>query len=184
VSEHLELDALAGAQLDLGQAQLARQRHSMGTELVPAPGDPARVVDVRLRGHMDLDLRPEPAHLCEQPPVLDDEGVGTEFGGPADEGEGTRHLGRADDHVLGHVDAGAGQMGLTARLGEGSLVEVAGTTAGVEVAAEAAVDGIRTGGEGGSERLRPASRGEKLGHAGITDMRGAHDHVERTHVLI
>ena len=80
VGEDLEVDARArGVDLrDLVDGELARERHAVGARGL-APGRPARVVDVRLGGDVRLDARHETAHLGEEAPVLDDEGVRPEL---------------------------------------------------------------------------------------------------------
>ena len=164
VAEALELDALAGNPGDLGQRELARERHPVDAEIA-APGHTARVVDVRLRGDVRLDLRPGASDLGEKSPVLDDEGVGAEEPRPTHELEHAGQLGGGHRHVDGDVDPDAGEMRAAAGLGERLVREVAGASASVEVVAEAAVDGIGARRERGVERLGAARGGEQLGHA-------------------
>ncbi len=163
VCEDLEVDAHGRDRGDLVDRELARERHAVGAA-IPAPRGSARVVDVGLRGDVRLELGHEAAHLGEEPPVLDDEGVGPADGAGADELERLGHLGVLDDDVHRDVDPRAGEMGLTAGGLERRGREVVGLATGVE-GAHAAVDGVRSGREGRREGLGSPSGGEELGQA-------------------
>ncbi len=161
VAKALQLNAGAGDLLDLGQGKLARQGHAVGAA-VAAPQDAALVVDVGLGRDVCLYLGPSAADFLEKAPVLDDEGVGAQKPGLADQGQDARNLLGGHHDVDRHVDAHAGQVGLLAGIGKGLGREVGGATTGVEVVAKAAVDGVGARGKGGGKRLWAAGRRQKL----------------------
>lgn len=75
MAKDLELDALLGDVPDLGERQLARQRHAVRPALA-RPAHAAGVVDVRLGRDVQLELGPRAPDGLEQAPVLDDERIG------------------------------------------------------------------------------------------------------------
>ena len=64
MAEYLQLDALLRDARDLGKRELAGQGHTM-CALFASPGNAARIMDVRLRGHMQLKLGPGLVNLVE-----------------------------------------------------------------------------------------------------------------------
>ena len=161
VAEALELHALLGNARDLGQRQLARERHAVGAES-SAPGDAASVVNVGLRRDVRLDLGPRAANLRKETPVLDDEGVCPQKPRAAHEPEHPRDLVGCHRDVHGNVDARPREVSAAARVAEARVVEVLRRAAGVEIVAEPAVDGVRAGGERRIEWFRSARRREQL----------------------
>ena len=133
----------------------------------------ARIVHVGLRGDVHLHLRPPAADLRHEAPVLDDEGVRAELPRAAHEPQHARHLLGGDGHVHGHVDARPGKVRAAAGRGEGLVVEVARPAPGVEVVAQAAVDGVGPRRERGVEGLGAARRRQQLRHAESLKERGS-----------
>ncbi len=166
VAKALELHALARDGRDLRHAELARERHALRAQLA-APAHGPRVVHVGLRGYVALDLRPQPAHLRKQAPVLDDEAVRAQKPRLAHQRQRLGHLVGLDHDVLRHVHARTGQVSLTARLGKRLVREVVRAATRVEVASQAAEDRVGPGGErrpegsrapGGRQELRDVVR--------------------------
>ena len=161
VAKDLKLNALLGDAPDLRERELARERHAV-RPLLAAPRDAAGVVDVGLRRDVQLKLGPQAMDLVEEAPVLDDEGVRAADGRRAHERERAGHLSLLDHDVDGHVDARPGQVRLTARRLERVIGEVVGAAAGVEVVADAAVDGVGPRRERRAKRLRTPRRSQQL----------------------
>ncbi len=161
MAEGLDLDPLFRDIAELCQGKLAGDRDAADPKSA-APGGSAPVMDVRLRGDMDLYLGPDPLDLGHEAPVLDDEGIGAEAPGTPDHIEHLRHLLGADHDIDRHVDAHASEMGRAAGSREGLLIEVVGIPPGIEVVPEAAIDGICPGGQGSRKRLRAACGCQKL----------------------
>ena len=161
VAEHLELDALVGAGLDLAERELARKRDPRAAAAF-GEAHAARVVHVRLGGEVKLEVGPQLVHQAQQPPVLDDEGVGPASRAVVDEPQGVGELVLADEYVDGHVDARTGEVGHPACRGERLPVEVVGVAAGVE-GPHPAVDGVGAGGDGGLEGVERPGRREQFG---------------------
>ena len=161
VAKALQLDALLGNAGDLLEGELAREGHAVGAHLA-APGRAAGVVDVGLGGDVRLNLRPRATDLAEQAPVLDDEGVRAQEPCATDQVQHARNLARGNGHVDRHVHTGAGQVRAAAGLGKGLLGEVLCAAAGVEVVAQAAVDGVRARCQGGVEGFGAAGGRQQL----------------------
>ena len=123
VAEALKLHTLLGDARDLGQRQLARERHAVGAERT-APGDAAGVVNVGLCRDVRLDLGPRAADLRKEAPVLDDEGVGAQKPRAAHEPEHARDLVGCHGDVHGDIDARAREVSAAARVAEARVVEV------------------------------------------------------------
>ena len=161
MAKDLELDALLGDVPDLGERQLARQRHAVRPALA-RPAHAAGVVDVRLGRDVQLELGPRAPDGLEQAPVLDDERIGATKRRRAHERERPVHLLAANDDVDGHVHARAREVRGTARALEGVIGKVVRTATSIEVVAHAAVNGIRPCGQRRTERLLAAGRRQKL----------------------
>ena len=132
MGEDLELDVHGVVDVgDLVNGKLARERDAVGSGGL-APCGAAGVVDVRLSGDMRLDLGHEAANLKEEPPVLDDEGVGAELPAAIDEGERLAHLLVLDDDVDRQVHARSGEVRRAAGGSERLVGEVVRLAARVE----------------------------------------------------
>ena len=159
MAEDLQLDALLRDARNLGKRELAGQGHTMRS-LLASPGNAARIMDIRLRGHMQLKLGPGLVDLIEQAPVLNDEGVSATHGCLAHEGESARHLLIANGDVNGHVNARARKMRLAARSLKNIEIKVMSVAASIEVIADTAVNCVSTSSQRRAEWLRTACRSQ------------------------
>ena len=148
---------------DLCERELAREGHARRAQL-GAERDAAGVMHVSLGGDVHLGRRQLAPYQREEPPVLDDEGVGTRGHVARGRLDGTRELGLLDHDVGRHVDARAVRVRQRAEPRELVLADAGRATARVEPACDAAVDGIGPGGQRRQERLPVARGGQQLGH--------------------
>lgn len=144
---------------DLTKWQLARESHAAGAQLL-AQEHATDVVDVRLRGDMNLSIGQSSVNLSHKAQVLDDKGVGTSRKHVASRLDGTRELSLLHHDVHRHVDTHAMLMGQFAQPGKLVKRDAARSAASIEGARHPAVDGVGAGRDGSKERPAVTRRGK------------------------
>ena len=116
---------------------------------------------------MNLGLGKRLAHGGEKAQVLDDEGIGT--GGKRAPGRlnGARELGLLHHDVHRHVDPHTTAMRQAAQLGKLPRHDAARAATRIELARNAAVDGVCPRRDGGEERLAVSGGSQQLWYVSL-----------------
>ena len=146
--------------LDLGQRQLARERHARCAEL--SGGAHTRlIVRIHLRGDVQACLRQRSRKLGGDADILHDERIGASAISLARRFHGAIDLTGQNGRVQRNVHVHAAQVRESASVGERINGEIIGATARIE-RLKAQVNRVGATAHGGMERRDAASRRQKL----------------------